>query len=103
MDRLIREMSYLFTKSRFDELQERAEEISIDYCWHIECFGSVADAIEKFVEETPANEGREHEKIITHYMVMRGLALYGDGEQITKVQWAHPGWMGTAEKGDTIQ
>ena len=25
MDRLIREMSYLFTKSRFDELRERAE------------------------------------------------------------------------------
>lgn len=31
MDRLIREMSYLFTKSRFDELQERAEGISIEY------------------------------------------------------------------------
>ncbi|EOV7029558.1 hypothetical protein ACQIBV_003142 [Yersinia enterocolitica] len=103
MDRLIREMSYLFTKSRFDALQERAKDISIESCWYEECFGLVADAIEEFVEDTPEDEWREHEKIIMHYMVMRGLSLYGKGKKITDVQWAHPGWMGTAERGDTIQ
>lgn len=103
MDRLIREMSHLFTKRRFDELQAWAKEISIGYCWHQECFGFVADEIEEFVEETPEDEWREHEKIIMHYMVMRGLSLYGLGDETTDVQWAHSGWMGTAKKGDIIQ
>ncbi|HDY4931393.1 TPA: hypothetical protein RPG34_003218 [Yersinia enterocolitica] len=103
MDRLIREMSYLFMKPRFDALQERAKDIAIEFCSYEECFGHVADAIADFVEETPEDEWREHEKILMHYMVMRGLSLYGNGEKITDIQWAHLGWMGTAEKGDIIQ
>lgn len=38
MDRLIREMSYLFTKQRFMELQERAHEIAMSNSEHLECF-----------------------------------------------------------------
>ena len=38
-----------------------------------------------------------------HYMVMRSLTLWDAGEKLTVVQWVHPGWIGTAENGDTIQ
>ncbi|WP_158784630.1 hypothetical protein [Pantoea sp. BAV 3049] len=103
MDRLIREMSYLFTKARFDELQECAREIALGYSDYPECFGLIADEIASFVEGTTADEWREHEKIIMHYMVMRALTLWGEGEKITPVRWAHPGWFGTAEQGETIQ
>ncbi|MDI9801327.1 hypothetical protein [Citrobacter koseri] len=103
MDRLIREMSYLFTKKRFEELQETACEIATGHSDFPECFGLIADAIAEFVDGTPEDEWREHEKIFMHYVVMRALALWGQGEKITEVQWAHPGWFGTAEKGDTIQ
>lgn len=101
MDRLIREMSYLFTKPRFDALQEQAIQICYGCADHPECFGFVMDAIEEFIEGP--NGIDEYEKIIMHYMVMRGLTLYSRCEKITDVQWAHPGWFGTAGKGDTVQ
>lgn len=103
MDRLIREMSYLFTKAQFEELQERAHEIAVGYSDHLECFGFIADAIEEYIETLPRDECREHEKILMHYMAMRAITLWGEGKKITAVQWAHPGWFGTAEKGETIQ
>ena len=53
MDRLIREMSYLFTKQRFLELQETAKDIAIGHSDFPECFGLIADAIAEFVEDTP--------------------------------------------------
>lgn len=102
MDRLIREMSYLFTRQRFMELQERAHEIATSSSEHTECFGFIIDAIDDFLEGAPDNH-LYHEKPIMHYMVMRSLALCDAGEKITDVQWAHPGWLGTAEKGETIQ
>lgn len=102
MDRLIREMSYLFTKQRFMELQERAHEIAMSNSEHLECFGFIIDAIDEFLEGLPDNL-LYHEKPLMHYMVMRSLALWDAGEELTDVQWAHPGWFGTAEKGDTIQ
>jgi hypothetical protein len=34
---------------------------------------------------------------------MRVLTLWGNGDKVTDVQWAHLGWFGTAEKGETIQ
>ncbi|EPB2724788.1 hypothetical protein ACT2X3_000758 [Enterobacter hormaechei] len=103
MDRLIREMSYLFTKQRFLELQETAKDIAIGHSDFPECFGLIAEAIAEFVEDTPDDEWREHEKILMHYVAMRVLTLWGNGEKVTDVQWAHPGWFGTAEKGETIQ
>jgi hypothetical protein len=48
MDRLIREMSYLFTKERFMELQSRAHEIAMSNSEHLECFGFIIDAIDEF-------------------------------------------------------
>lgn len=56
MDRLIREMSYLFTKQRFMELQETAKDIAIGHSDFPECFGLIADAIAEFVEDTPDDE-----------------------------------------------
>lgn len=103
MDRLIKEMSYLFTKQRFMELQETAKEIAIGHSDFTECFGLIADAIAEFVEGTTDEEWRENEKILMHYVAMRVLTLWGNGEKVTDVQWAHSGWFGTAEKGDTIQ
>lgn len=103
MDRLIREMSYLFTRQRFLELQEAARDIAISHSDYPECFGSIADEIEEFLEDTPDDEWREREKILMHYVAMRTLSLWGNGEKVTDVPWAHPGWFGTAEKGDTIQ
>lgn len=103
MDRLIREMSYLFTKPRFMELQEAARDIAISHSDYPECFGIIADEIEEFLEDTLDDEWREREKIFMHYVAMRVLTLWGNGEKVTDVQWAHPGWFGTAEKGDTIQ
>jgi hypothetical protein len=55
MDRLIREMSYLFTKQRFMELQERAHEIAMSNSEHLECFGFINDAIDEFLEGLPDN------------------------------------------------
>lgn len=103
MDRLIREMSYLFTRQRFLELQEAAKDIAIGHSDLTECFSFIADSISEFVEDTPDDERREHEKILMHYVAMRVLTLWGNGDKVTDVQWAHPGWFGTAEKGDTIQ
>lgn len=103
MDRLIREMSYLFTKQRFLELQETAKDIAIGHSDFPECFGLIADAIAEFVEDTPDDEWREHERILMHYVAMRVLTLWGNGDKVTDVQWAHHGWFGTAEKGETIQ
>lgn len=103
MDRLIHEMSYLFTKQRFMEIQEAASQIAISNSDLPECFGSIAEGIEDFLEENPDDEWREHEKILMHYMAMRALTLWGNGEKVTSVPWTHPGWFGTAEKGDTIQ
>ncbi|HID5264619.1 TPA: hypothetical protein ACXEM2_003855 [Enterobacter hormaechei] len=103
MDRLIHEMSYLFTKKRFIELQESARDIAISHSDYLECFGLIADAIDEFLEATPEDEWREREKILMHYVAMRALTLRGNGSQLTDVPWAHPGWFGTAEMGDTIQ
>ena len=103
MDRLIREMSYLFTKKRFMALQENAKEIAIANSDFPECFGLIDDAIAEFIEGTPEDEWREHEKILMHYVVVRTLALWGSGEKVTDVPWTHPGWFGTAERGDIIQ
>ncbi|MEH3918246.1 hypothetical protein ABKW10_05655 [Enterobacter asburiae] len=103
MDRLIHEMSYLFTKQRFMELQEAASQIAISNSDLPECFGSIAEGIEDFLEENPDDEWREHEKILMHYVAMRALTLWGNGEKVTSAPWTHPGWFGTAEKGDTIQ
>lgn len=103
MDRLIHEMSYLFTKQRFMELQEAASQAAISNSDLPECFGSIAEGIEEFLEENPDDEWREHEKILMHYVAMRALTLWGNGEKVTSVPWTHPGWLGTAEKGDTIQ
>ncbi|TYD08305.1 hypothetical protein NHG68_12535 [Enterobacter sp. Z1] len=103
MDRLIHEMSYLFTKQRFMEIQEAASQIAISNSDLPECFGSIAEGIEDFLEESPDDQWREHEKILMHYVAMRALTLWGNGEKVTDVQWAHPGWFGTAEKGETIQ
>lgn len=103
MDRLIHEMSYLFTKQRFMELQEVASHIAISSSDLPECFGCIADGIEEFLEEILDDEWREREKILMHYVAMRALSLWGNGEKVTSVLWAHPGWFGTAEKGDTIQ
>lgn len=103
MDRLIHEMSYLFTKQRFMELQEAASQTAISNSDLPECFGSIAEGIEEFLEENPDDEWREHEKILMHYVAMRALTLWGNGEKVTSVPWTHPGWCGTAEKGDTIQ
>ena len=103
MDRLIHEMSYLFTKQRFMELQEAASQIAISNSDLPECFGSIAEGIEEFLEENPDDEWREHEKILMHYVAMRALTLWGNGEKVTSVPWTHTGWFGTAEKGDTIQ
>lgn len=103
MDRLIHEMSYLFTKKRFMELQEEASHIAISNSDLPECFGCIADDIEEFLETTPDDEWREREKILMHYVAMRALTLWGSGEKVTDVPWTHPGWFGTAEKGDTIQ
>ncbi|KLP40823.1 hypothetical protein [Enterobacter ludwigii] len=102
MDRLIRGMSYLFTRQRFIELQEAAREIAAGCSDHQECFGLIADAIAEFVEDTPDDEWREHEKIFMHYVAMRTLSLWGNGEQVTDVRWAHPGWFGTAENGEVV-
>ena len=41
MDRLIREMSYLFTKERFMELQDAANEIATGCSDQPECFGAI--------------------------------------------------------------
>lgn len=103
MDRLIHEMSYLFTKQRFMELQEAASQTAISNSDLPECFGSIAEGIEEFLEENPDDEWREHEKILMHYVAMRALTLWGNGENVTSVPWTHLGWFGTAEKGDTIQ
>ncbi|MBJ9137606.1 hypothetical protein [Citrobacter farmeri] len=103
MDRLIHEMSYLFTKKRFMELQQAASHLAVSNSDLPECFGSIADGIEEFLEETPDDEWREREKILMHYVAMRALTLRGNGSQLTDVPWAHPGWFGTAEMGDTIQ
>lgn len=102
MERLIREMSYLFTKQRFMELQEQAHAIATSASEHSECFGLIIDAIDEFLEGLPGNL-QYHEKPLMHYMVMRSLTLWDAGEKLTDVQWTHPGWCGTAEKGDTIQ
>ncbi|ECC1693758.1 hypothetical protein DPB93_16220 [Salmonella enterica subsp. salamae] len=102
MDRLIREMSYLLTKKRFMELQERAHEIAMSSSDYPECFGLIVDAIDEFLEELPENL-QYHEKPLMHYMVMRSLTLWDAGEKLTNVPWSHRGWSETAEKGDTIQ
>lgn len=102
MDRLIREMSYLFTKKRFMELQKQAHEIAMSNGEHLECFGFIIDAIDEFLEALPENL-IYHEKPLMHYMVMRSLTLWGAGHELTDVQWAHPGWFCTAERGDTVQ
>ncbi|MEM5355376.1 hypothetical protein [Enterobacter kobei] len=103
MDRLIHEMSYLFTKQRFMELQEAASQTAISNSDLPECFGSIAEGIEEFLEENPDDEWREHEKILMHYVAMRALTLWGNGEKVTSVPWTHPGWFGTAEKEEAIQ
>ncbi|MDS0075533.1 hypothetical protein QU609_04150 [Enterobacter hormaechei subsp. hoffmannii] len=103
MDRLIHEMSYLFTKQRFMELQEAASQTAISNSDLPECFGSIAEGIEEFLEENPDDEWREHEKILMHYVAMRALTLWGNGEKVTSVSWTHPGWFGTAEKKEAIQ
>ncbi|QLY02876.1 hypothetical protein HV243_10495 [Citrobacter sp. RHBSTW-00599] len=102
MDRLIHEMSYLFTKKRFIELQESARDIAISHSDYPECFGLIADAIDEFLGATPEDDWREREKIFMHYVAMRALSLWGNGGKVIDIQWAHPGWFGTAEKGDTI-
>ena len=103
MDRLIHEMSYLFTKQRFMGLQEAASQTAISNSDLPECFGSIAEGIEEFLEENPDDEWREHEKILMHYVAMRALTLWGNGEKVTSVPWTHPGWFGTAEKEEAIQ
>ncbi|HBA3610891.1 TPA: hypothetical protein J5F84_000609 [Escherichia coli] len=103
MDRLIHEMSYLFTRQRFMELQEAASQIAISNSDLPECFGILAERIEEFLEEIPDDEWREHEKILMHYVAMRALTLWSNGEKVTNVPSAHPGWFGTAERGDIIQ
>lgn len=103
MDRLIHEMSYLFTKKRFMELQDAARDIAISHSDYPECFGLIADAIDEFLEETLDDEWRERKKIFMHYVAMRALTLWGDGVKVTDVPWTHPGWFGTANKGDIIQ
>ena len=102
MDRLIREMSYLFTKERFMELQSRAHEIAMSNSEYLECFGFIIDAIDDFLEGLPENL-QYHEIPLMHYMVMRSLTLWDAGQELTNIQWAHPGWLGTAERGDIIQ
>ena len=102
MDRLIREMSYLFTKERFMELQEAANEIATGCSDQPECFGAITEAIDEFLKGLPDNH-LYHEKPLMHYMVMRSLTLWDAGEKLTVVQWVHPGLIGTAENGDTIQ
>ncbi len=103
MDRLIHEMSYLFTRQRFMELQEAASQIAISNSDLPECFGLIAEGIEEFLEEIPDDEWREYEKILMHYVAMRALTLWGNCGKVTNVPWAHPGWLGTAERGDIIQ
>lgn len=102
MDRLIREMSYLFTRQRFMELQECAHEIATSSSEHTECFGFIIDAIDEFLEWQPDNQ-LYHEKPLMHYMVMRSLALLDAGEALTDIQWAHSSGLVTAEKGDIVQ
>lgn len=103
MDRLIHEMSYLFTKKCFMELQDAARDIAISHSDYPECFGLIADAIDEFLEDKPEDEWLEREKIFMHYVAMRSISLWGKGHKVTDIQWAHPGWFGTAEKGGTIQ
>lgn len=81
MDRLIREMSYLFTKKRFEELQETACEIATGHSDFPECFGLIADAIAEFVEGTPEDEWREHEKSLC---IMSLCALWRCGSRERK-------------------
>jgi hypothetical protein len=95
-------MSYLFTKQRFMELQERAHGIAMSSSEYPECFGVIIDAIDEFLEGLPENL-QLHEKPLMYYMVMRSLTLWDAGKELTNVQWAHPGWFGTDEKGDSIQ
>ncbi|WP_320741008.1 hypothetical protein [Enterobacter sp. 166D1] len=80
MERLIHEMSYLFTKQRFMELREAASQTAISNSDLPECFGSIAEGIEEFLEENPDDEWREHEKILMHYVAMRALTLWGNGD-----------------------
>ncbi|EPQ3344678.1 hypothetical protein ACTM4W_06625 [Citrobacter freundii] len=103
MDRLIHEMSFLFTQKRFMELQDAARDIDISHSDYPECFGLIADAIDEFLEDKPEDEWLEREKIFMHYVAMRSIWLWGKGHKVTDIQWAHPGWFGTAEKGGTIQ
>jgi hypothetical protein len=60
MDRLIHEMSYLFTK-RFMELQD-AHDIAVSHSDYPECFGLIADSIDEFLEDKSEDEWLEREK-----------------------------------------
>lgn len=48
MDRLIREMSYLFTKQRFMELRERAHEIAMSNSEHPNVLDSLSTPLMNF-------------------------------------------------------
>ncbi|WP_249424366.1 hypothetical protein [Citrobacter sp. RHBSTW-00271] len=62
MDRLIHEMSYLFTKKRFMELQDAARDIAVSHSDYPECFGLIADSIDEFLEDKSEDEWLEREK-----------------------------------------
>jgi len=90
MDRLIREMSYFFTKARFEEVKDNACQIAIGNCDYHECLCLIADEIAEYVENTREDVWREHEKIIMRYISMCALALWGNGEKVTDAQWQIP-------------
>lgn len=102
MSNLIKKLSLLMPKQRFDELQSAARQTCYRYFENDGEFGLIYDDVEDAISDT-AKEYVEQEKMLLHFMIARNIDLYGKGEELTDVKWAHPGFMGTAEKGDTIQ
>lgn len=102
MDRLIREMSYLFTKQRFWSFRKQQKTSQSVIVISLSVSVLLLTPSLNLLKTLLMMSG---ESMKNHY-ALRCNAIdiaMGKGHKVTDIQWAHPGWFGTAEKGDTTQ
>lgn len=87
MTTVIRKISQMVSKLRFDELQNIARQICYRYFDEDGDFSQIYEDVDYALTDTP-DEYAEQEKMLLHFLIYRNIQRYGEGRELTDIPYS---------------